>query len=372
MKMIDQKEQNNPESNKSWPKAAIIILNWNGWEDTIECLESLQKLDYPEYQTIVVDNGSTNDSLENIKNWCEGKIPHNMNLEKSSSDFKPLKYIEYKKSIAESGGKIEKERIIEKYPSSRKLIIIRSDNNYGFPGGNNIAIKYTLRKKYDYVWLLNNDTVIDKNALKEMVNIAESDEKIGMVGSKIINFDHSDLINVKKAIDNKNNHFNNKSIPVKWIEGSSLLAKKKTIEQIGLLDENYFLYGEDKDWCTQARQKGWKLVRALKSIIWHKWGASTKSGRIKKNFFGKKVIRIPWESYLIPGYYEARNGVYYTKKNLPQYFLLYLILRTSHLIAQVILYDDHKLARIRIILKGAWHGLLGKMGKTVEPVKAEK
>ncbi len=354
------------------PKVAIIILNWNGWKDTIECLESLQRLSYPNYQIIVVDNGSTNDSIKKIKDWCEGKISFRTNMVESSLENKPVEYIEYDKVTVESGGEIIIERSIEEFPPNKKLIIIHSEKNYGFPGGNNIAIKYALKKEYDLVWLVNNDASVDKNALTEMVKIAEHDRKIGIIGSTIRNYDESEITDRNKSAKQDKSSLKKIFIPVDWIEGSSLLIRKEVIEKVGLLDENYFLFGEDKDWCTRARRSGWELVRALKSIVWHKWGASTESKRIEKIFFGKKVLRIPWESYFIPGYYESRNGIYYMKKNYPLYFLPYLIIRTLHLIVQILAYDDRKIQRTGIILKGAWHGLIGKMGKTIQPVRVEK
>jgi len=191
----------------NYPKVAIIVLNYNGWKDTIECLESVLRNDYPNYQVIVVDNGSPDNSMEYIKAWAEGRQevltpePNNPLYHLSHPPVKkPISYIYYTREEAENGGNFELEESltkdwqeqrnfsnIELIPTSPyPLIFIQTGENLGFTGGNNVGIRYGLAKDdCDYFWLLNNDTVIDKNTLTEMVKLAESNEKIGMVGAKI-------------------------------------------------------------------------------------------------------------------------------------------------------------------------------------------
>ena len=115
------------------PKVSIIILNWNGWEDTIECLESLYQIIYPNYDAIVVDNGSEDDSIKKIKEYCEGKIKVKSKFFEYSSENKPIKIIEYTREEAEAGEGKEEE--LENVPSNRKIVLIRNDKNYGFAGG---------------------------------------------------------------------------------------------------------------------------------------------------------------------------------------------------------------------------------------------
>ena len=103
------------------PKVSIIILNWNGWEDTIECLESLYQITYPNYDVIVVDNGSEDDSIEKIKEYAEGKVRVESKFFEYDSRNKPIKIMEYTRGEAEAGGGKEKE--IANLPSNRKLII---------------------------------------------------------------------------------------------------------------------------------------------------------------------------------------------------------------------------------------------------------
>ena len=165
---------------------AIIILNWNGWQDTLECLESVQHINYMDYEVILVDNCSTNDSVKIFQSWCDGKVPVNTKMVKFSPENKPVKYIEYDRISAEAVGNIDNKT--EEDPPQRRLVIIQTGENLGFAGGNNVGIRYALKKDFDYVWLLNNDTVIDRDSLIEMIKLAESDENIGMVGSKLVDY----------------------------------------------------------------------------------------------------------------------------------------------------------------------------------------
>lgn len=358
------------------PYVAIIILNWNGWENTIECLESIQHLSYSNYDVILVDNGSTDNSVQKIKEWCSGNIPVNSHYVKFSLDLKPVTYLEYDKTTAEKGGIEEKESRFNNIPSNRKIIIIQTGENLGFPGGNNVAMKYALKREYEYMWLLNNDVVVDKMAVTELVKCGENFRNVGMLGSKIFYYYKPDQIcsfgnnRLLWPIQNvnKDSDIEMKCAKVKWIGGASMLVKRAVIEQIELLDEKYFLYGEEKDWCIRASRKGWKIYRVPNSKVWHKIGASTKYKRTEKRFLKRKVTRLSSHGYIMCMYYDVRNGLYFIKKNFPQYFVLYFILRTLHLIGQVILYDDQKSHRIKTILIGVWDGLTGKMGKKINPL----
>jgi GT2 family glycosyltransferase len=183
------------------PKVYIITLNYKNWYDTIGCLESVLRNDYPNYQVVVIDNNSPNNSMEHLKAWAEGKIdiwidPRNPLRKLSFPPVpKPIPYVFYTREEAEKGGNPDLEKRLEnevpeeittKYP----LIFIQSGNNLGFSGGNNLGIKYALAKNdFKYIWILNNDTVVEKEALSEMVKtFKERDDKIGIVGSKLVRY----------------------------------------------------------------------------------------------------------------------------------------------------------------------------------------
>jgi len=157
-----------------WPRVAISILNWNGWQATLECLESVRQLDYPNYLTIVLDNGSWNDSAEKIKAWAEENLGPGHIL------------ADYTRETALEGGEPETEQLLERVPSSARLVLIRNRENLGFTGGNNVAIRYALDRKpsADYLFFLNNDAEVASDCLSHLVRI-DRQNHVGVVGATI-------------------------------------------------------------------------------------------------------------------------------------------------------------------------------------------
>jgi len=302
------REDVRPEDRR--PKVAIIVLNWNGWPDTLECLESLQHLAYPNFQVIVVDNGSIDDSVEKIKNWGEGKIPVQTRFVEFEPRLKPVARLDYNRREAESGGDVRGETEVEASPSQTRLILIQTGENLGFAGGNNVALRYCLERDYGYFWLLNNDTVVDSASLAEMIKIAESDGAIGVAGPMILFYSRPQWIysagisfsrigrrvrrmGIMKHLDAP--AFNTRK-DVEGIAGCALLIRQDTVRTIGLLDERFFLYMEEADWCTRAIQKHYRCVYVPQARIWHKGWASIQSAP------------------QLMDYYLARSQILYLKK----------------------------------------------------------
>jgi GT2 family glycosyltransferase len=212
-----------------------IVLNWNGWGDTIECLNALKRCTYQNLNTVVVDNGSTDDSVARIR----------------------LAYPE--------------------------LTLLESGDNLGFAGGNNLGIRHSLNHGADYVWLLNNDTKPDPNALSALVQKAVTDKRIGAVAS-ICYYDDSPLTVQAWAGTRVNlwiGYVRNSTIPRKddWFEslyGASLLINCAAIQEVGPLDDGFFLYWEETEFCLRIRKRGWRLAAAPDSRVLHKVGASSK------------------------------------------------------------------------------------------------
>jgi GT2 family glycosyltransferase len=248
--------------NKSQKKVHIILLNWNNEEDTLECIESLEEINYGNYKIIIVDNGSETKSVL----------------------------------------KIEK-----KYPEMK---IIKNKENLGFAGGNNVGIKYAIEDGADYVLLLNNDTTVEEDFLEKLVEAGELDKENGLLGSKT-NY-HSEQNRIWFAggkvswMKNKGTHIGldeidqgqyDKIKEVDYLTGCCLLVKREVIEKIGVLEEDYFLYYEDTDFSLRAKNTGYKIMYIPKSKIYHKISRSTKPGS---------------SSYI---YYHTRNGLVMTKRN---------------------------------------------------------
>lgn len=220
------------------PKVSIIILNWNGLEDTVECLESLKKITYPNYDVVVVDNGSAGNDV-----------------------------------------RILRERF------SDYVHIIENGKNYGFAEGNNIGMRHALTQGADYVFLLNNDTTVAPDFLGEMVNVGETDERIGVLGPKLYFYDEPDVlweaggrINWWLGSISMYAHGEvdvgqrDRVTETDLLSGAAMLIKRGLLDRISLLDASFFLGFEDYDFCIRAGKAGFKVVYVPSAKIWHKVG----------------------------------------------------------------------------------------------------
>ncbi len=303
-----------------FPKVAIIVLNWNNWQDTFQCLKSLENLNYPNFEVIVVDNGS--------------------NEKFQITDYR------------------------------LQIVQIFNKENLGFAGGNNVGIKQGLKGNADYILLLNNDTVVDKNFLKELIKVGENKKKakgkrqkakIGILGPKIYFFDEPKKIWFAGGKINKiltkgtmrgysefDKEQYNKIKEVDYITGCCLLIKQEVIKKIGLLKEDYFLYYEDTDWCLKAKKAGYKCLYVPLAKIWHKGSKTSIEGSF---------------SYI---YYHSRNGLLLAKNNgsflkkLGAYFLSIWILAKQ--IIKLIFFPQKRIWA-RAVIKGIGDFYKGKYGK---------
>ena len=267
------------------PKVSIIILNWNGWRDTIECLESLFRITYLNYDVVIIDNGSTDESIKKIKEHAQGKIKVDSKFIEYSIMNKPIKIIEYTREEIFMGNR---KKEFNNAQSFGKMILIKNDKNYGFAEGNNIGMRYVSEVlKSSYVLLLNNDTVVDIEFLRELVVIAESDKQIGILGPIVYNYDNPDEIqsagtklvlkkgkeHLFKSYEIDQNGADN-VINVDSVSGCALLAKSELFNKIGYLNSEYFAYWEETDFCLRAKKNGYKIVCVPKAKIWHKGSTS--------------------------------------------------------------------------------------------------
>lgn len=285
---------NNFDSTKQhFPKVAIIVLNWNGWKDTIECLESLQQLAYPNYQIIVVDNGSTDNSVDKIKAWARGEIPVESKFFNYNPTTKPVQWIEYDRETAEAGGIPKEEVKLEKIIPNRRIILIQIGQNLGFAAGNNVAIRYALKKNFTYMLLLNNDTIVEKSFLMNMISRAEENQKVGIVGCKIYyaNDPHriwyaggklSFLRPGGKPLGQGQLDIGqfDRVRNVTFVTGAAMLVKREVFLHVGLLDERFFFGMEDYDFCRRVLKVGYRLLYTPTAVIWHKVGMSRERGPI--------------------------------------------------------------------------------------------
>jgi hypothetical protein len=226
-----------------------------------------------------------------ILEWANGTIQNQQKIKQKHLSFtpvrKPLKFIFYTKQEALSIHDISQEKTIE-----NPIIFIQSGENNGFAAGNNIGIQFALlRNDFDYIWLLNNDTVMMPEALSSLVSYAEKFQT-GITGS-CIRYYHSPE-KVQAYGGGHINHFlgtgyhiidkEKISTKLSYITGASFFIKKNVIDSIGMLPEEYFLYYEETDYCFLAREKGFKLGVDINSVIYHKDGSSTKEASNKNEF----------------------------------------------------------------------------------------
>jgi GT2 family glycosyltransferase len=310
--MAEAREEATKEA-KAWPKVAIIVLNWNGWRDTIECLESLQRITYPNYQVIVVDNGSTDGSVEKIKAWARGEIPVVSKFFEYDSTTKPVQWVEYDHSQAKVGGIVEEEAKLCSLPSNRRLVIILNKDNLGFAAGNNVAIRYALQRGYPYISLLNNDTVVDPAWLTILVSTLQAKPSIGAVGPKIVYKEMPrdvwfagmkvivPLGRVRHITFKEEKNRNLSGIkPTDALTGCAFVAKSEVFKE-NLFDEDYFLVYEDVDFFWKMKRKGIVLAVNLDSKVYHSRGSSF-----------SRLSNTKQHRYT---YYYAKNRLLFVKKN---------------------------------------------------------
>jgi GT2 family glycosyltransferase len=291
------------------PKVYIILVNYNGYPNTIECLESVLKLNYETFDVIVVDN-STDDSFKMFKNWSRETV----SIQTAFSDIvlpyvnKPVDCI-----FAHEGD------FVNFTEEKGSLIFVKSNENRGFAAGNNLALQLIKDSKYDYVWLLNNDTVVERDSLLELVKAAESSaSKTGMWGSKLLMYYEPRLLQGVGGYYNKwlgrvkeigfreedNGQWDNDSFSFDYVIGAAMFVCREFIEDVGLMEEDYFLYYEELDWAIRGKQKGWSLAFSPKSRVFHKMGAS-----IRKEIAARNSE--------LSDFYSARNRIVLTRKYFP-------------------------------------------------------
>jgi GT2 family glycosyltransferase len=283
---------------------SIIILNWNGWKDTIECLESVFQINYPKYEIILIDNGSRDGSYEKLKGYAESKI----GIQTKYINYHNEEYI-----MINDAQKITTPlNNVQEFDTNKKLILIKNKVNYGFAEGNNIGIRYAIKEfNPAYVLLLNNDTVVEKNFLLDMVKVAKQDSSIGIVGPIIYNYNAPKSIQsmgfkiywvIGAVSPNKVKRVED-HLETDFISGCAMLVRKKGILPRELLNAKYFLYWEDVEFCVRLKKEGYKVVISPQSKIWHKTeGSSKKNINRNREYYGARNL-----FYFISEHYSKRH-----------------------------------------------------------------
>lgn len=312
------------------PKVYVVILNWNGWGDTIECLESVFRLNYQNYTVIVCDNDSSDNSFERIKAWAEGSLDvwSNTNNSLRSASYPPVdKPIPFMDLEISSVDEIVKHEI--------PLVLIKNSSNLGFAAGNNVGLRYVIKEDdFEYVWLLNNDTVVQPDALQHLVERMREKPSAGICGSTLYYYDKTELVQSQggstynkwlgfakqisfKKPSNQLLSIDEVERQIDYVAGASMLVSRNFLLDIGLMSEDYFLYFEEIDWSVRGT-KNYQLGYAEKSIVYHKEGASIGTSPVSKN------------RSVMSEYFLVRNRFIFTLKyfpfTIPTIFAVFLII----------------------------------------------
>lgn len=269
---------------------AVVILNWNGWADTIECLESLLRSDYRDFRVIVCDNASSDGSVEQIQSWAEGRLEAGgaapYTRLRSAALSKPLPYVRLNAQQA-----IQPDFDWPDVP----LTLIDTGGNLGFAGGSNVGLRFALaRQRFAYYWLLNNDTVVEADAMRRLVERMEAVPEAGICGSTLRHYYAPHLVQV--AGGSSYNPWRCRAHPLganqpveqaldaaaierqmAYVAGASMMVSHRFLLQIGLMAEDYFLYYEEFDWARRAAGS-YRLAYAADSLVYHKEGGSIGTG----------------------------------------------------------------------------------------------
>jgi GT2 family glycosyltransferase len=250
-------------------KVGIVILNWNGQKDTLECLESFKDIKSEKFTPlfVVVDNASADDSVIVLKKY------------------------------------------LKKFKSQNVLLV--NSENLGFSGGNNVGIKYAVDEGSDFVLVLNNDTYVEEHFLDELINAAEKDKKAGLLSPKIYfargfeyhkerykenelgkiiwyaggTMDWNNVLGANYGVDDLDVGQYHKVTETDFATGACVLIRRETIEQTGYFDEKYFLYMEDADLSERAKKNGWKVLFVPEAKIWHKVSQSSGIGSALNDYY---------------------------------------------------------------------------------------
>lgn len=245
----------------SLPKVVTVILNTNRREDTLACLASLSQNSYANNHILVLDNTSSDGSVDAIRKG---------------------------------------------FP---EVQMIGLTQNKGYAGNNNVGIQAALEAGADWVFILNEDTIMDADCLSMLVNEGESDPQIGIVGPMVYHHNEPEVIQSAGGIfgsfweaqhvaqNEPDEHQFTQPRRVEWISGCAILVRRPVIEQLGMLDERFFYYWEEVEWCLRASRKGWKIMHVPQAKLWHKG--------VQRNYQPKPTVT----------YYSTRNKLLMLKKH---------------------------------------------------------
>lgn len=290
--------------------AVILVLNWQTWQETIACLTSLQQLVQP-VPIVVCDNASTNDSVTEIKAWAtQHYADKDMTFINKNEVINPNKALLTTFTLIETGG------------------------NLGFAGGNNVGLQHILLfPNIDYVWVLNNDTIVDKKAIQHLSQYMQQHENVAILGSTVATYDQPDIIEAaggchySPLLTRVSNHLQGQSVKsvcahppavqLDYVYGAAMFIRTEAIKKAGLFNEEYFLFYEELDYTQRIKKHNYQIAWCPESIVYHKGGA-TIGGR------GQNKEKLKFATY-----YETINTLRFTRNFYPLLLPAVMVIRAS-------------------------------------------
>jgi GT2 family glycosyltransferase len=285
-----------------------VVLNWNGTKDTLECLDSLSRLHTPLKTVVVVDNGSDDNPEDEIVNWAKSIYPDNTvsfpgTRTGASADHIPA------------------------------FVFLQHPINAGYAGGNNVGIQYAMAKKaYDFIWILNNDTVVDPDSLGHLLDTMKDHPEAGIAGSTVVYFSEPDRVQcaggcrynpwttvyspimanrpLEQVLGAPNN------LKMDYVYGAAMFVRASVFEKCGMFNEDYFLFYEEIDFCKKALSSGAELLWCPKSIVYHKCSQSVGSPGVDSK------ARIAFVNY-----HETLSALLYARTLDPWIFMFSFLFR---------------------------------------------
>jgi GT2 family glycosyltransferase len=272
------------------PAVAVILVNWNAWRDTVECLDSILAQSHSRFHIFVADNASGDDSVEQIAGWCAQPRAETAWRRHSGAgrhtDAAPAPAVGCRVAP-------ESEQPLPAAAPGCRVSLIRCAGNRGFAAGCNAGVRAASLQAFDYFWFLNNDTVIDRDALAALLRRAQQEPRPGMVGSTVRYYDQPDIVQALGGARLDLERGGSRHLgegqrldqfdagqaaaverDMAYVFGASMLVSADFIRQVGLMQEDYFLYFEEIDWALRGRER-YGLGYAADSHVFHKSGASS-------------------------------------------------------------------------------------------------
>lgn len=304
------------------PLVYVLVLNWNNYMRTEECLLSLRGMEYANKRTLVIDNGSSDGSAD---------------------------------------------RLERAHP---ELEVMRTGSNLGFAGGNNRGIVHALAQGAEYVLLVNNDTVLDPLALTWLVRAAEEEPSAAFVGAKIYYYDKPDVIWLLYTYFNwlrGHPRHPQQGVPdggqfedrrtVDYVTGTVMLARSAVVRQIGLMSEDFFLYFEDVEWCLRARRAGYTCVVEPRARAWHHVSATARGPGDRPSTY--RQYYFPRSNLML----MRRHAPWWARLSFGPFFAGRVMLTVIRIVGSGMLLRKPRVwSRTRAVLLGCWDGVLGRSG----------